>query len=210
VLYGGDNNSAFHDTWEWDGTSWQAIATAVSPTTGFGLMAFDSSRGIAVLYDHGNAPPTTWEFIAAGTATASYSPFGSGCSGPSGVPDLNALGASVPRIGGTFQTRLSNLPSSPFNLPFIVLGFDATTWNNVPLPISLDPLGFTGCQAWIAPEYSTALANVNGVADWSIAVPLDLDLLGAAFFLQGAVMAPTWNPGGIVFSNAGHAVIGTP
>lgn len=209
VLFGGFDNNSLHDTWEWDGTTWRAIATAATPNNQGVLLTFDRARGTGVLVDFFSTV-STWEYVTATGPAASYTAFGSGCAGPAGVPTLAAVNASVPRLGGAFQARLSNLPSSLFNLPFLMLGFDATSWNGVPLPIALDAIGFPGCQAWIAPAFTTALGNANGAADWSLAVPLDLDLLGAEFYLQGAVMVPTWNPGGLVFSNAGHGVVGAP
>jgi hypothetical protein len=55
-----------------------------------------------------------------------------------------------------------------------------------------------------------SLANASGTASWDIATPLDVDLVGTDFFLQGCVLVPGWNPGGMVFSNAGHGVVGRP
>jgi len=208
VLYGGSDNNAFLDTWEWDGTSWQVRTPLVSPSTpGSGALAFDLARGVCVLYD-GAATTTTWEYVVSGPSIASFTLFGQGCTGPAGVPSLAAVGSALPRLGATFVVRLASLPTSPFNLPFGVIGYDATSWNGMPLPVALDPFGFTGCQAWIAPANSVTLNNGAGVADWNIFVPLDLDLLGADFYLQGAVLVPGFNPGGVVFSNAGHGVVG--
>ena len=196
-------------TSEWDGTSWTSIqATGAAPSGE--AMAFDEARGVTVLWHGQTSTPETWEYTVFGGAPATWSVFGQGCAGPVGTPNLASVTGSLPRLGSTFQVRLGNLPATPFNLPFGVVGFDATSWNSQPLPVSLDPFGFTGCQAWIDPAIGVTLTNTLGIASWNIAVPLDLDLIGTDFFLQGCVLVPGWNSGGIVFSNAGHGVIGTP
>lgn len=210
VLYGGTDNNGFSDTWEWDGAAWMLGQPIASPPPGGGgSMVYDADRGVSVMWVDGQ-PPTTWEYVVAGPVAASFTQFGQGCPGPSGVPTLAAATGSLPHLGTTFTAQLQNLPPSPINLPFGVISLEATTWNGTPLPVSLDPFGFTGCQAWIAPEIGMALANNAGAATWSLAVPLDLDLIGVGFYLQGAVLAPGWNPGGIVFSNAGSGVVGWP
>jgi hypothetical protein len=135
--------------------------------------------------------------------------FGAGCSGPSGVPALGAQAGSLPRLGQTLTLRLTNIPASPFNVPFGILSTEASAWNGNSLPVSLDPYGFTGCQAWIAPQVSYVLVNNNGTASWGIPVPIMPRLVGLDVYMQGAVLVPSWNPGGLVFSNAGHGVIGT-
>jgi hypothetical protein len=33
-------------------------------------------------------------------------------------------------------------------------------------------------------------------------------VLGVDLYFQGGVLVPGWNPGGFVFTNAGHAVVG--
>jgi hypothetical protein len=208
VLFGGVASSPLFDTWEWDGASWQAIQTSSAPMVS-GAIAYDGDRGVCVLYE-----PTsraTWEYVSPATATVpTFTVYGQGCAGPSGIPQVAAAAGSLPRLGDAFAVELRNLPPSPLNLPFGVFGVDATSWNGQPLPVPLDPFGFTGCQAWLAPQLAVTLANAGGVATWPIEIPLDLDFAGLDFYVQGAVFAPGWNPGGIVFSDAGHAVVGTP
>jgi hypothetical protein len=62
----------------------------------------------------------------------------------------------------------------------------------------------------LAPIRSDGLTNVNGAADWNVALPLNALALGLDIYFQGAVLVPGWNPGGLVFSNGGHAVVGSP
>jgi hypothetical protein len=211
VLFGGqDNVNNRNDLWEWNGTSWSQVATLQAPPADFNRpLVYDSGRRVAVLYAT-QSTTDVWELLSQAPVAATFTPFGQGCAGPVGTPALSAGPGSLPRIGTTFVARLDNLPASPLNVPIGVLGYDATAWNGSPLPLSLDPLGFTGCQAWIAPSLSVSLVNANGSANWNIGVPFAVPLVGVNFYLQGGVLAPGWNPGGMVFSNAGHGVIGTP
>jgi hypothetical protein len=64
VLFGGDyvdgsgNDFLFDDTWEWNGTDWAQRSPATSPQARLGhAMAYDSVRGVTVLFDY-----DTWEF----------------------------------------------------------------------------------------------------------------------------------------------------
>ncbi len=90
-----------------------------------------------------------------------------------------------------------------------MFGLDDTTWNGQPLPVALDPYGFTGCSAWLAPLQVESITHVGGVANWNIGIPMRLDLLGLDFYVQGTVLTPGFG-GGLAFSNAGHAVVGSP
>lgn len=152
----------------------------------------------------------TWEYVPGSSVPATFATYGTGCAGPAGVPALSNVAGSLPRIGSTLQLRLTNLPPSFVNVPIGFLGFDATSWFGVPLPVSLTPLGFPGCDALLAPIRSDGLTNVSGVANWPIALPMNALALGTDIYFQGAVLVPGWNPGGFVFSNGGHAVVGSP
>ncbi len=113
-------------------------------------------------------------------------------------------------LGSTLQLRLTNLPPAFVNVPLGFVGFDATSWNGIPLPVSLTPLGFTGCDVLLAPVRSDGLTNTNGIANWNVALPMNALALGIDVYFQGAVLVPGWNPAGFVFSNGGHAVVGSP
>ncbi len=71
MLFGGatsglTSGTVFNDTWEWNGTSWTLKSPATSPTARIGhAMAFDSARGVTVLYGGGDANgflTDTWEW----------------------------------------------------------------------------------------------------------------------------------------------------
>lgn len=68
VLFGGSNQPGtvnYNDTWEWDGTTWTQVATTgPSPRRAHG-MAYDSMRGVAVLFggwDGTESLNDTWEW----------------------------------------------------------------------------------------------------------------------------------------------------
>src|SRR5262245_7243689 len=86
--------------------------------------------------------------LAQGTAQ----PFGTGC--PS--PGPTALGYA-PNPGGG-QLELFETGLAPGAVPVAVLGFSATQWNGVPLPLSLAGLGLPGCSALLEPVLQTVTA----------------------------------------------------
>jgi len=167
----------------------------------------DDARGVLVTVNDSYA---TWEYVAGATVPATFTTYGGGCAGPAGVPALANVAGSLPRIGSTLHLQLTNLPPSFINVPIGFLGFDAASWGGIPLPLSLAPFGFPGCDALLAPVTSDGLTNVVGVAAWNIPLPMSAFALGADIYFQGAVLVPGWNPGGFVFSNGGHAVVGSP
>ncbi len=54
LLFGGEvvGGTYVNDTWTWDGTNWAQLSPATSPSgrRAYGCMAFDSRRGVAVLF----------------------------------------------------------------------------------------------------------------------------------------------------------------
>lgn len=114
ILYGGadDLGGQYHETWAWDGVSWEQIVTATQPTpfSRFG-MAYDSRRGCIVLQggftDASEASSETWEFNGSDWAkvTTSQAP-------PAGESTAMAydsgLGAMVLCTGGTFGNYHNN------------------------------------------------------------------------------------------------------
>lgn len=203
---GSDATTLLADTWEWNGSAWTQVQSPGGPADSAGLV-FDDARGVFVLVD---STLRTWEYAPGSAVAATFTPYGAGCAGPAGVPVLQAAAGSLPRIGSTLQLQLTNLPTSVLNVPLGFLGFDAASWNGVPLPLSLAPLGFPGCSALLAPARTDALVNNNGTAAFPVVLPFTTFALGADVYFQGAVMVPGFNPGGFVFTNGGHAVVGSP
>lgn len=206
VMHGGSGNG--NDTggvFEFDGTSWVTRTTSGGPNTMWNAsMAFVPTTGRMFLF--GGYEGMTFHrtrtiqfvsgFVAGSVAHQA------GCLGPVGVPTLAALGGSRPVLGTTFQLRFTNLPNSPLSLVFAALGYSDQAWSGVPLPIDLTPLGFPSCLLRIEPAVLEPLANVGGLANWSIPVPATPSLDGLPFFLQGLVLTPGFNPGGGVTSSS--------
>jgi hypothetical protein len=197
-------------TWEWDGATW-TNAQVASPLPGGPALAFDTTRQRTVSFGGrffaSNIQDATYAYGAPGVV-ASVTPYGTGCAGPTGVPLLAPVGNSVPRLGGTLQLTLSGMPTGLFNVPLGWIGFDATQWNGIPLPLPLGPLGFPNCKALLAPAASFTLVNNSGVADWMIPIPFLPAFAGLELFAQGAVVVPGFNPGGLVFSRGLACTVG--
>lgn len=209
-VYGG--STTYDDTWEWNGSTWTNML-AVAPSSIHAGLTFDSVRQRTVLFGGititGTTLGQTWAYGAPGGPAASVVPYGVGCAGPSGIPLLEPQAGSVPRLGGTLNMQLSGLPTGLLNVPVGWIGFDATTWSGLPLPLALDSLGFPGCQALLAPSQTYALTNVGGTAAWSIAIPFLPSFAGLQFYAQAGVTVLGFNPGGLVFSRALHATVGS-
>jgi hypothetical protein len=209
LLYGGFASNPLQETWQWQGGAWTQLQPTGLADTHPTDVVYDSNRDVFVVVT-ASTGNKTWEYVPGNTVPASFAPYGAGCAGPTGVPQLSNVVGSLPRIGSTLQMQLTNLPTSLFNVPLGFLGFDASTWNGMPLPLSLTPLGFTGCDVLLAPVRTDGLQNLGGFANWNVPLPMNAHALGADIYFQGVVLVPGWNPAGFVFTNGGHAVVGSP
>ena len=111
-------------------------------------------------------------------------PFGAGCAGSNGVPDLRAFYASQPRLGQALPLQLSNLPFAPGPL-LLALGDSIAASHTGPL--ALDALGLPGCRAWI-PMLDGVPASHAGVgALLQVTVPATPALAGKTIGVQAIV-----------------------
>ena len=122
VVYGGfGSGTALQDTWEYDGNDWTQVATSGPAISTESMMAFDPLTQSHIHFGGsgpGGISTQTWEYAGASTAIAA--PFGQGCAGSAGVPDLQP--ATTPVLGSSYDLTLANVPlSSP--LVFFVHGF---------------------------------------------------------------------------------------
>jgi len=63
VLFGGNHLGVLDDTWEWDGTDWLQRTPAHQPSARDGhAMAYDSARGVVVLFSGYGLLSDTWEW----------------------------------------------------------------------------------------------------------------------------------------------------
>lgn len=140
-------------------------------------------------------------------ALARVIPFGSGCAGTLGVPDLAPQGGSLPKTGGTFNVALSNLPAN--QRAYLILGLSNTVWFTTGLPMSLTPLGAAGCSLLVSGDFSIQVPNTTGTATLGIPIPPDPSLVGLHVYFQGYVEDPTANLFGVAVSNGLDITIGT-
>lgn len=66
VMFGGADPNTRQDLWEWDGTSWTEIAAPPPPIRRGEGMAFDSVRGLTVLFGGSLNYNDTWEWNGSG------------------------------------------------------------------------------------------------------------------------------------------------
>lgn len=204
------NSQVGGQTWLYGNAVVTPLAFAVEPSMRSSTaMAYDPVRDVHVLFGGsmylGLFPAAlfgdTWEFHLG--PLASVTPYGAGCAGSRGVPQLAALGGSLPRVGQTFTTRTTNLPlGGPV---FQLLGVSDVDYGGTPLPLDLTLLGAPGCLLRTSIEAVQTVQNVFGNATWSIAIP---PVLGATFYVQTLPFDPAANASGLTFSNGARAVVG--
>jgi hypothetical protein len=209
VLFGGMTSGLdLADTWEWDGADWRQRLPNGSPSPRQSpACMFEPGNGRVVLFGGGlgvTGNPVyadTWTYGA--FPAALVSPFGTGCSGTSGTPQLTGNAASV---GTTLQVSLSGLSNSPFAC--LVVGTSRTVWGTTPLPLDLAVYGMPGCRLLASADVSVLLATTSGAASLNTPVPANPALAGMHLYVQGISFDPAANAGGAVFSNGLDVRIG--
>ncbi len=179
-------------------------ATTEAPTTLEFAMAFDAARAQTVMFGGVASTGTTsdtWFYET--VVTAQHQTFGSGCASDEGVVEFTPFAGSRgrPWTGETLSLQIINAAQLP---AVMMLGFDASTFGGVALPVDLGPFGAAGCELTIAPLFALPV----GPTSWMLAIPDDPTLANSVFFNQlVALGAPNaWN---LAFSNAGLNVIGS-
>lgn len=211
VLDGDLDNQPGH-TWNYANGTLAPAPTAAEPARRFGAaMAFDPVRERMVMYGGSNHwNPTanilltlgdTWEFTP--SFAASWTAFGAGCAGTSGIPTLSNNNQTVPHVGQTLQLRIDNVPPAA---PIIVLlGLSKTSYNGIPLPFSLAGIGAPGCMALCSAEASYVASSSLGTALWLWTVP---NAIGVKFYNQAFALDSGANALGVIATNAGAGTIG--
>lgn len=203
----GQGSQAPGHTWTIRNGTFQRIFSTIEPMLRLNTaMTYDSARGVTVLFGGRSNPfnstfSDTWELTLG--APASYTPFGGGCPGSRGVPQLAAQGGSTPRIGATFTAQANNLPWT--GLVFLYLGLSDTSYAGTPLPANLGFLGAPACNLLCSGDEVYILPNALGATSWSFQVP---PYPGLSFYNQILALDPTANPLGLTLSNAARGVIG--
>ena len=153
---------------------------------GSGTTAFDSSPNARHFTLHGGFG---W-VPGSGALAPAFLPFGQGCAGTAGVPALSANNGSLPRLGTTFQMRLSNLPNGRVFLPLGFLGYSNTTAYGLQLPLSMGLYGMPPqCLQFVDPTngYFYTLINGGGGADWDVPIPNNPLLQDSSVYVQAIV-----------------------
>ena len=128
---------------------------------------------------------------------------GPGCAGALGVPQLTVSPAAGPQIGQLYQFTCTHLP---LNVGAMVIGFSGTLSPLGPLPFLL-PFTST-CFIRNSLDIPQPMPGVGNVGTWSLTLPNDPSLLGAALFHQVVVPDSSANQLGLVLSDAYGSVIG--
>lgn len=113
---------------------------------------------------------------------------GAGCGNP--VPTIGYTGQPI--MTRNFVVTLAGAPANAFTL--LTIGFNATSWNGLPLPLSLQPFGYPGCSLNVAADVNLFLqTDPNGAASYTAnlsGVP-SLDLWWQWATLDAAGLAAT-------------------
>lgn len=206
ITWGGyDGRNNLDDMWEWNGSDWlQRTPPTSPPARADSWIVYDSLRHRSVMFGLSRSSVDLWEYGT--SAPATWSSFGSGCSGTNAlVPALSS--AAGPWLGESFELRLSFLPTTA-TAATVLLGLSNTTWNSIPLPFPLASLGMTGCELLVEPTIQLPIAPSGGAGSLILGVPNEARLLGAHFFAQALVADAGANAAGVILSNGGESQFG--
>ncbi len=110
-------------------------------------------------------------------------PLGNGCGAP--APTIGYVGQPI--MTRDFTVTLAGAP--PSAPAFLVVGFNATSWNGQPLPFSLAGFGFPTCSLNVALDLNLfLLADPNGAASYTVNLPVVTPL---DIYWQWAVLVPS-------------------
>jgi hypothetical protein len=198
VLFGGVGGN--QETWEWDGSNWTLRPVAASPPgrhrCGF---AYDAFREHVLLFGGQASPEVADLWRYAPVVAATVTPFGSGCAGSAGMPEISAPGR--PWLGDTVALVASHGPAGTVGA--IWLGTSNTVSGPFALPLALASLGMPGCTLLASFDSSTfVIADGTGVASRPLAVPNVAGLLGLEIFAQALFVDPPANPAALTTTNA--------
>ncbi|MEM7203273.1 MAG: kelch repeat-containing protein [Planctomycetota bacterium] len=201
VSYGGQ------ETWEWDGVVWsQSSRPGPGSNSGF-AMTYDPDRQWILQFSGVNSSFSFTEddrlHAYASVAPAQYASFGAGCLSLRGVPVLDA--PLLPCVGAPFRINLFSVP--PGAPSFLLFGRSDQFWVGGMLPLDLGAIGGTGCQLLVSPDVAVPMVSLTGQSFVNVRLT-NPSLLGAQWFNQAAVIAPTVGPLGIAFSEGRRAVVG--
>ena len=195
--------SSYADVSEWDGNDWSATTLSGSgPSPRHGaMMIWDAVAGRMSLFGG----------RAGGISGSFYGDFWE--LSLSGGGPLQMLPAAPPILGATGSASIVGVPNTGFPFPVggVTLGFSDTVLSGAPvLPLSLAPLGMSGCELLHSNDVSlpVTLSGVPGVWDFALSIPSNTGLLQAHVYLQAYAAAPEANTVQFIVSNGIDWLIG--
>jgi len=195
-----------NDSWEFDGTTWRqlnAVYGGMYPPRADFAMAHDYVQDRITAF--GGVTATNFTLDETMQFGAQFQPFGMGCVGTAGTPQLS-LG-SLPVLGTTCTVHLDNLlPSMSFGV--MAVGLSRQQWSLGSLPMLLTNLGMPNCRSYTSAELLVPIPASGGTATWSFDFPLVPQQLGDAYYLQGISIDPGVNAAWLTVSNAATLVVG--
>lgn len=195
VMFGGNASTNLNDTWTYDGSNWAQLPTTNPPPPRSDMMfACNQATAEMVLFGGealsgplGYYHSDTWKYQLSIPAAATS--FGPGC----GIPPLSLTTTSLPILGTTAATDITNAPTS---LVFVAAGTNSQ-W------LELSGYGMPGCylvtQGTVAGLATTPTSS--STYQFAVAVPNTQSLMGAQLYLQAYALAPGANPTQVILSN---------
>ncbi len=122
---------------------------------------------------------------------------GTACGGVGGPATFTA--PSLPVIGSPLHLRVANLP--PQVPGTLLVAWSGHTAGGQLAPVSLAPIGMTGCAAYPQFEQTYPFTTGNGTVNWDIWVPPVQSLVGATGWAQAFFQQPGLNAANVGGSN---------
>lgn len=189
-----------------------SVATGPNPTTIWipldRTFAYDASHNLLVEYrifanSNGNAA-FSYRLDNA-TFVSDTSTFGTACATSSSR--MPAITTQPAAIGSSLSLALANGPASSSGV--LIVGSSNSTWNGIPLPLSLTSLGAPGCTLQVAIDASVGIVtNTSGNFSASLPIPGVLGLYGRTLYFQAALADLFANSAGFVTSASASTTLG--
>eukprot|EP00904_Undaria_pinnatifida_P001929 jgi/Undpi1/11737/HiC_scaffold_37.g14032.m1 len=126
-------------------------------------------------------------------------PFGIGCAGSAGTPDLSVTG--FPDIGETISVNVQNLTPGEFGI--LLYGFSDQTFQGNSLPADLTTFGLVGCTLLVAPDVQVfAPSDNNGASATPLTLPNLTSFVGFEVFFQHFATDPLSTNGAVLSDGA--------
>lgn len=218
VLFGGvdafsGRTPVFDDqTWEHGEAGWVIRAPSGMPSARANtVMVFDPTRERLVLHGGSDAHGERGDTLALiRSVPARAATYGTACTTSVGLPSLEADPLALAWRGSPFHVYLrTGLRSGGHWMLWI--GSSRSTYNGVPLPYALDPVGVTGCQLNTAIDVTTRVFAVGSGSQVIVEAALcDCPVLvGRSLFLQALIVDPAApRPVPIATTNGLELVVG--